>query len=651
MSLTFLQKKKIIDHNFRPEIQGIRLLGALLVACFHIWGSGISGGVDVFFVISGYFLGFSQLRREKTGKPFNPIDHISLFINRTIPEVIAVLIFCLLMTILLLSPAGWKENLTHILFSALYLENLWLIFNSTDYLARNEDISLVQHFWAISIIAQVYVSWIIIIGLAKLGSKISKKNQTDCIISLLSFFALASISWSIWFTLHNPESAYFDPASRYWQFALGAITALLSNKISKSNNLLSAIGFILIISCGFIIGSTFNFPGIAALWPVSGAILVLLFSQNTKSILTTILSHPLVVKAGGLGFGVYLWHWPLYIIYLKLMNSQPNFIAGFMIILLSFVLAWFSSKLTTKNPANIRKRSLILILGLLAIATTSFGTFKIITKYPIVANKLLNQVYTSNIVPGPLDVPSSLPESYTMGCHVSGQDPNIQTCVFNENGKKGSVYLVGGSHAAHWLPALQELMIKNDFKLYTSTKSSCTFADPEEKFINDIGFNQSCIEWNKQAMKNILEISPDVVIAIGTRVIEKNNTFVELIPTAYLNNFKTLKAQNIEVLAIRDNPHMTVNIPTCVHKRNYQESDCQSPKENRLDDQNFTAQKSQVENWLYIADPIHHFCDQTICYAVKDNIMMYRDAHHLTVEYAKTLAPWMSQQLDALNLK
>lgn len=39
--------------RFRPEIEGLRIVAALLVAVYHIWMQRVSGGVDVFFVVSG----------------------------------------------------------------------------------------------------------------------------------------------------------------------------------------------------------------------------------------------------------------------------------------------------------------------------------------------------------------------------------------------------------------------------------------------------------------------------------------------------------------------------------------------------------------------------------------------------------------------
>lgn len=641
---------KLDKKSFRPEIQGIRLIGALLVACFHIWGNAVSGGVDVFFVISGYFLGFTWLNQELLGKKFSALAHVNRFINRTIPEVTVVLIFCIFATLFLLSPTAWKENFSHIFFSAIYLENFWLIIKSTDYLARNEDLSLVQHFWAISIIAQVYVSWIIIIWLANILKKVTSKTTRFCVITILSILGVFSLVWGIWFTGYKPDSAYFDPASRYWQFAVGALTALLSYKFNKSSSILTATGIALLISCGFIIGDSYKFPGLAAIWPVTGAVLILLFSRNYQSIFTKALSLPMVVKAGGLGFGIYLWHWPIYTLYLRTTNNDPDIFSGISIILLSFILAWFSSKLASKQKNVTLKRSLILISCLGFIAVTSFGFKKIITSYPTVANTIVNKIYYSNIIPGPLASYSSLPESYALGCHVSIEQSEVKTCIFNKNGKGGTIYLVGGSHAAHWLPALQELIIEKDFKIYTSTKSACTFADPNDSFLNERGFHESCHKWNQQVLADIIKISPNAVIAVGTRIRKLDDKIEEIIPMAYQNNFKTLQNKGIKVLAIRDNPQMDINIPSCVHKRNYQENSCQQLRRDQLNDKEFMEYKTQVSNWLYIADPIKYFCNDTICKAVKGNVMIFRDSHHLTVEYSKLLAPWMREQLELANI-
>lgn len=45
-----------IEKNFRPEIEGLRIVAALLVAIYHIWFGRVSGGVDVFSLFLDFLL-------------------------------------------------------------------------------------------------------------------------------------------------------------------------------------------------------------------------------------------------------------------------------------------------------------------------------------------------------------------------------------------------------------------------------------------------------------------------------------------------------------------------------------------------------------------------------------------------------------------
>ncbi|MEE2043809.1 hypothetical protein Q7689_10465, partial [Nocardiopsis tropica] len=38
----------------RPEIEGLRAVAALLIAVYHIWFGTVSGGVDVFLLLTGF---------------------------------------------------------------------------------------------------------------------------------------------------------------------------------------------------------------------------------------------------------------------------------------------------------------------------------------------------------------------------------------------------------------------------------------------------------------------------------------------------------------------------------------------------------------------------------------------------------------------
>jgi peptidoglycan/LPS O-acetylase OafA/YrhL len=55
--------------EFRNDIEGIRAIGAILVMVYHIWSQRVSGGVDVFFVVSAFLMTDMLLRsREQAGR-------------------------------------------------------------------------------------------------------------------------------------------------------------------------------------------------------------------------------------------------------------------------------------------------------------------------------------------------------------------------------------------------------------------------------------------------------------------------------------------------------------------------------------------------------------------------------------------------------
>lgn len=54
--------KPYAESYYRRDIQGVRAIGAILIIIYHIWVQKVSGGVDVFFVMSGYLMASLLLR-------------------------------------------------------------------------------------------------------------------------------------------------------------------------------------------------------------------------------------------------------------------------------------------------------------------------------------------------------------------------------------------------------------------------------------------------------------------------------------------------------------------------------------------------------------------------------------------------------------
>ncbi|WP_457825631.1 acyltransferase family protein, partial [Staphylococcus aureus] len=58
---------------YRPDIDGLRAVAVLLVVTYHVWFGRVSGGVDVFLMLSAFFLTRGFLRRMDGPNPVRPV--------------------------------------------------------------------------------------------------------------------------------------------------------------------------------------------------------------------------------------------------------------------------------------------------------------------------------------------------------------------------------------------------------------------------------------------------------------------------------------------------------------------------------------------------------------------------------------------------
>ncbi|MDQ3887509.1 MAG: acyltransferase, partial [Actinomycetota bacterium] len=144
------------QRRYRPEVQGLRALAVTLVVVYHVWLGRVSGGVDVFFVISGFLVTAQLVRAADNGRvALRPLW--GRMIIRLAPAATVALIVICVAAVLILPQNRWPQTIREIGASALYVENWLLATDSVDYYAQNSTASVVQHFWSLSIQGQFYL--------------------------------------------------------------------------------------------------------------------------------------------------------------------------------------------------------------------------------------------------------------------------------------------------------------------------------------------------------------------------------------------------------------------------------------------------------------------------------------------------------------
>ncbi|GAB3996867.1 hypothetical protein GCM10029992_18190 [Glycomyces albus] len=315
--------------QYLHEIDGLRGVAIVVIAVYHIWFNRVSGGVDVFLLLSGFFITGSLLRGIESGRG-SPRSGTRPGSCGASSPALTVAACTVLMTWIWLPRATWNQQIGDILASAVYIGNWRLAESSVDYLSSNNGASIVQHYWSLGIQAQFYLLWpILIAACAFIASCVGARPRTALAIAFTAVFA-GSFAFAIWETEANQAYAYFDTRARMWQFALGALLVLglpASAKLAsrgfaplrfgrRAAAAVSWLALAALVTGGMLLTST-EFPGLAALWPVAAAAAIVAVATAQPGIGAGRLLNTRPLQAlGRLSYTLYLWHWPVLICYL-----------------------------------------------------------------------------------------------------------------------------------------------------------------------------------------------------------------------------------------------------------------------------------------------------------------------------------------------
>jgi len=230
-------------------------------------------------------------------------------------------------------------------------------------------------------------------------------------------------------------------------------------------------------------------------------------------------------------------------------------------------------------------------------------------------------------IPAFIDIQSDLPSFYENPNCFAKNSVNVKRCSYGVlTDPSYTIALIGGSHSGHWFPALEVLAEDLNFQIDVYNHDGCRFTneDPEHHL------TQACLKWNENLIKHLKEDPPDLVFTTST--LNKRKT----IPSGYINQWKELEGVTT-IFAVRDNPRMKENIPSCIERKK-NPFRCAIPRDKGVSKEVPWENTEGIPSNILFADLTDYFCDQTTCFSVIGNIIVYRDDNHITATYAKTLA-------------
>lgn len=660
--------KNIIDieRKFRPEIEGLRIVAALLVAIYHIWFGKVSGGVDVFFVVSGFLITTSIISTiNKTGE-FKFWPYISKLMKRLFPLAFIIILVVLILSIFFLPSTIFDKTIKETFSSMFYYQNWQLAISNTDYLDANQMKSPFEHYWAMSIQGQFYIIWFILFsGILLLIKKYGLSNGKRLVNVVLGFLFIVSFIYSVYLTAINQPLAYFITFTRVWEFALGGLLCINLSSIKISNiaaEIIGWIGLIGLILTGALFDVSTMFPGYIALWPMTCALLIILSgNKETKYGVKNFLSMPIMIKLGGVSFGIYLWHWVLLSFYKYNISENPGIVAGLLIILLSIALSFVTTKyietpirnakfnkLAFKRIGYIALVNILLITGLV-----SHNQYVKIQDKKAVANKDYPGALSINLdkdkikenKPKPefANVFDDLPQSHLDNSNQGMSKSEVKVGKYGkQKDYKATIALVGSSHSEHWLGAVIKAAEENDYRVINITRSGTRFST---------GYKENTLkdDWVKN-VENYLEKADDIDLVLSH--VTASDTESEKIQQQMVDQL--LKVKNnygIEVMAIRDIPRYDFNVSEELEKHGEKDTIERMNKENRQLDEAFWEQISNEEKDLPQFDPSEYFKVNGKYRPIIGNIVVYRDMDHMTNTYSETFGPILGDEIKKVVKK
>jgi peptidoglycan/LPS O-acetylase OafA/YrhL len=659
----------------RQDLDGVRGLALALVVLFHVFGNGrISGGIDVFLALTGYLATQSLLRRSLLGGGRLDLhEHFVRIGRRLIPPVIVVLLGVTAATVIFMPPSRWLQVARETIASALYYENWELINSQLTYEAAGPSTSPLQHFWSLSIQGQFHLVWPAVVLLSVwLSVRLRSKTEAVMLGLVASIFA-ASFGYSVYRTAIDQPVAYFHTATRFWELALGGLAALLIPRLRLPVAMrftLAWVGIAMIVSSGFLIDGGAVFPGYAALWPVMGLLFVLAGGQTGMRLSTDrwLSSRPLKFIAD-ISYSLYLWHWPLLVFFLFILDREKVGLRGAVIIVgASTILAWLTTKLveqpvqrwkpriTNRRIAAIALSSALVLAmigvgtvreveasearaiaqldaeieALRALAEANFALLDDVPRFPVDPSQLLP----------PLEIAAKdRPGLYDLGCRQSSRDAEeydeVLICPPLEvDDPVARVVMTGGSHVQQWWGAVIDIAERNRWELIVVEKSGCQL-----KIINGPPQN-SCDRWNAKAFDVIKDLQPDLVITLGSTT----RGLREAIPASFIAGWRDLDTSGIPVLALRDTIRTADFVPECLERTGYDALEC-GGRRDEIYSPTFPFGDVPIPTNVSMVDMTPFFCGQIHCPAIIGNMIVYRDTSHITNTYAKVLIPQLERKM------
>jgi peptidoglycan/LPS O-acetylase OafA/YrhL len=496
-------------------VDGLRAVAVLCVVLYHAFPDILPGGfvgVDVFFVISGFLIGWVIMQDLDAGT-FTLQDFYARRIRRIFPALAVLLLSVLLFGWFVLLEGEYASLGKHVLGGSAFVENILYQRELGGYFNAASSTKPLLHLWSLSIEEQFYILFPALLLLCR---------RNDIRIAAILVLGTISFAWNIHIHIVDRGADFYSPLARFWEILAGAaLCALMRNPstwpaLSRADAALGRtrpgsgdgrrIGTVMailgacLVAAGLALSrSSLPHPGWGGLLPVGGAALLIAAGPGNP-LNGLILSNRVAVYIGRISYPLYLWHWAI-LSFAWIILGGPNATSALLKIAL-VAAALLLSVLTyhwVERPLRFgtrRRRDVVIrlavsmaVLGLCGLGINLAGGLPgryFIKEY----NTLLQLSQSAQYI----DEPGLAYAGLTRGV--------LLYCKYEDVGARDTVAVIGDSHAPVLHYGVAELGRRHGF----NTVSMGWIVPDGKHWRPDIGYNADVIMDILERKKDIRKV-------------------------------------------------------------------------------------------------------------------------------------------------
>ncbi len=303
-----------------PGLDGVRGLAVIGVLLFHggfVWAKGGFLGVSTFFTLSGFLITNLLVREFEGSSSLNLLRFWGRRLRRLMPAALAAIALIGLVWWRIGTPEQLGSLRIDMLSSLGYVANWRLWTSGISYGSLFSQPTPFQHFWSLAIEEQFYLVFpLVVFGCMRIGGR--RLLTWVCAVAAIASIAL------MWLQRADFDRIYYGTDTRVAELMFGVLLALwwsrrdrtTTNRTSSQTpwDIVGVVATIGILGAWFTVNEMSPKLAMGG-FPIYAALSTLLIYTATRpGLVSRIFSNSALRWAGLLSYGLYLYHWPVFLV-------------------------------------------------------------------------------------------------------------------------------------------------------------------------------------------------------------------------------------------------------------------------------------------------------------------------------------------------